>query len=86
MPQRRFARSAHAAIGEFALCAITFQPGARLSMRSPWLIHTVEPSTLPAMPAKRSLSSSIVILAAPYSRCVARATLPPARKFRTFIP
>ena len=86
MPQRRFLTSAQAAIGELPVCAMIFQPGARLSMRSPWLIHTVEPSTSPAMPAKRSLWSSIVILEAPYSRCVARATLPPARKFRTFIP
>ncbi len=55
-------------------------------MRSPWLIHTVEPSTVPAMPAKRSLRSSIAMRAAPYSRWLARATSPPARKLRTFIP
>ncbi len=86
MPKRRCVASEHAAIGELPLWAMTFHPGARLSMRSPWLIQTVELSISSAMSAKRSLASSIVILAAPYSRWLARATLPPARKFRTFMP
>jgi hypothetical protein len=83
-PNRRRCGSAHAAIGELALCASTSQPAGNDSTLSPWLIHTGMGA--PSRPANRSPASSTISSAGPNSRCGARVTAPPAKSARTSSP
>jgi hypothetical protein len=84
-PYSRRSGWAKAAIGLFALEALTSKPSARPVMRSPWLIHTCERSP-GSKPANSVPGSRISISARPYSRSPAGSTVPPAARLSRFIP
>ena len=74
-----------AAMGELSVWAMDRNPGGIRSIRSPCDIQTtVEPPA--PMPLKRSLVSSIVRSARPYSRWVDLATSPPERCVTSCMP
>ena len=76
-PRKRRSASCRCAQG----CA---SPGGSASILSPWLIQTRMGRG--SRPAKRSLSSSMLKSARPYSRRCARATAPPSNRKSTPMP
>ncbi|MDB4880751.1 MAG: hypothetical protein JWL60_2197 [Gemmatimonadetes bacterium] len=75
----------NAATGLPSLEAVTRNPGGACSMWSPWLIHTVAPSSA-VKPRNSALGPAGAICARPYSRRPPRVTVAPCRCAMSCIP